>query len=185
MFTGLLVGGRLFRLLRTSRGLVVLGGRLLRLGDLLTGFLVSGGGLFRLLRARRDLVVLGGRLLRFGDLSADSSARDRKRRLILYSLVVLHRLLQCHFIDMGRYLLDFGQFTGTTAAVPIHKLILSVLPQTEGHGLLYSACLDTGHKTAVGFVRQLGNEYAGQVVDFCQWDALGFAGFIFHLIPSI
>ena len=133
------------------------GGFALRLGLPLAlgGLLLGPGGSGRC-----------GTLCLFLDGGHNQFAGNRQIGLALYPTVVVHRLLQGHFVDKRGNILLFGKFAPTAAAVSGHKLVFAILPQTEDDWLLYAAGLDAAHQTAVALVRLLGDKYAGQVVDF-------------------
>ena len=112
----------------------------------------------------------------------DQLARDGKIRLALRLTAIVDGLLRGHLIHQRGDVLSLCQFTGPVAAVARHKLVLTVLTDPKDYRLPYTVCLDTGDEAAVGFVRLLGDEHAGQVMDFCQGNGLrlGFAVFICH-----
>ena len=85
---------------------------------------------------------------------------------MLHPPVVVHRLLQGHFVDVGRDVLFLGQFTSTPPAIPGHQLVLSILPQPEDDGFFYAAGLDAADQAAVTLVRLFLDKYAGQIMDF-------------------
>lgn len=96
----------------------------------------------------------------------DQLAGDWQSRLVLDPPVVVHRLLQGHFVDKRRNILFLGKFAPTAAAVSSHKLIFAVLPQPENDRLFDAAGLDAAHQPAVALVRLFGDKHAGQVMDF-------------------
>ena len=100
----------------------------------------------------------------------------------MHPFVVVDGLLRGHVVHQGGDVLLLGQLTGPAAAVARHKLILAVLTEPKDHRLLDASRLDAGDEAAVGFVRLLADEHAGQVMDFCQGNGLrlGFAVFICH-----
>ena len=55
----------------------------------------------------------------------------------------------------------------TAAAIPVYKLVFTVLAQSEDNSLFDAADLDAGHKPAIGFILDFGDKNTGEIMDFC------------------